>query len=128
MSTNKKQELLKNLSLRDKRKPPTDVTYEHKGNVLDQMIERPETPEQMPIEANNSITEELNNESKRGPKRKGEFKKVTLNLDVDLNRKLDAYINTLRGKAIEDGTEPPNKSEWVRDIVEEKLRELGGIQ
>ena len=76
-------------------------------------------------EIDNYITEEDTNDTKRGPKKKGEFKKVTLNIDVDLNRKLDAYINTLRGKAIEEGTEPPNKSEWVRDIIEEKLRELG---
>ncbi len=71
--------------------------------------------------------DEINIDTKRGSKRKGDFKKVTFNLDVDLNRKLDAYINMLRGKAIEDGTDPPNKSEWVRDIIEEKLRELRAL-
>jgi hypothetical protein len=82
---------------------------------------------------NNGISTELSNvvpnteDVRRGPKKKGEFKKVTLNLDVELNRKLDSYINTLRGQAIEMGTEPPNKSEWVRDLVEARLRELGAL-
>lgn len=70
------------------------------------------------------ITEEENN-GRRGPKKKGTFKKVTLNLDVETNAKLDEYILTLKQQAIREGKEAPNKSEWVRDLVKEKLRELG---
>ena len=76
-------------------------------------------------QSNTGIMDEVNNGSKRGPKKKGEFKKVTLNLDVELNTALDKYILSLKQQALEDGTEPPNKSEWVRDLVEDKLRELG---
>ena len=74
---------------------------------------------------NSTVTEEDNNSSKRGPKKKGEFKKVTLNLDVELNMALDKYILSLKQEALNNGTEAPNKSEWVRDVVEEKLRILG---
>lgn len=78
---------------------------------------------------NNAVMEEFNNdEVRRGPKKKGEFKKVTLNLDVDLNTALDKYILSLKQQALENGTEAPNKSEWVRDIVEEKLRQVGIFQ
>lgn len=70
------------------------------------------------------ITEESH---KRGPKKKGEFKKVTLNLDVDLNTALDKYILRLKQEALEQGLEAPNKSEWVRDLIEDKLRDLGGL-
>nr|WP_304220543.1 hypothetical protein [Fredinandcohnia onubensis] len=129
------------------------VYTQQPGISLDPLIEEKKSPlhdndQEINIIGNKEIPNELNNEiiiysntsvikdqnssqnnvndysSKRGPKPKGEFKKVTLNLDVELNRKLDGYINELRGKAIANGTEPPNKSEWVRDLIEKALHDL----
>ena len=90
----------------------------------------PQSPSELNKYLHNEITEEWDGDEgrvpiRRGPKKKGEFKKVTLNLDVSLNRKLDEYILGLKQQCLKNGNVAPSKSEWVRDVVEEKLRELG---